>query len=117
MRGCEAWHTRFRQHFHPVPSIEINGGIGRENIEMARRQSPGAGCLEGVQQEPLAKPRAPYFLRNGQILEVESIMGFIETHNEDQKPFVWTKSAEEILVKVGRARHTLHITKQFNTLH
>lgn len=34
----------------------------------------------------------------------EAIVNFIETHNEAGKPFVWTKSAEEILVKVGRAR-------------
>jgi len=37
----------------------------------------------------------------------EVIMQFIEVHNENKKPFVWTKSAEEILVKVGRARKTL----------
>jgi transposase len=37
----------------------------------------------------------------------ETIMDFIERHNEDKKPFVWTKSAGEILEKVGRARHAL----------
>ncbi len=37
----------------------------------------------------------------------ETIMDFIERHNEDKKPFVWTKSAEEILEKVGRARRAL----------
>ncbi len=37
----------------------------------------------------------------------ETIMDFIERHNEDKKPFAWTKSAEEILEKVGRARHAL----------
>lgn len=37
----------------------------------------------------------------------ESIMKFIEMHNENKKPFVWTKSTEEILVKVERARQTL----------
>ena len=37
----------------------------------------------------------------------ETIMNFIERHNEDKKPFVWTKSAEEILEKVGRAKHAL----------
>lgn len=37
----------------------------------------------------------------------QTIMQFIETHNENKKPFVWTKSAEEILVKVERARLTL----------
>jgi hypothetical protein len=37
----------------------------------------------------------------------EAIMQFIQKHNESQKPFVWTKSAEEILVKVDRARESL----------
>lgn len=37
----------------------------------------------------------------------ETIMQFIERHNESKKPFVWTKSAEEILVKVRRAREAL----------
>ena len=42
------------------------------------------------------------------VKELETaIMQFIDTHNQDQKPFVWTKSAEEILVKVGRARQAL----------
>jgi transposase len=37
----------------------------------------------------------------------EAIMRFIENHNENKIPFVWTKSAEEILEKVGRARRSL----------
>ena len=37
----------------------------------------------------------------------KTIMKFIKTHNKNKKPFVWTKSAEEILVKVERARQTL----------
>ena len=37
----------------------------------------------------------------------EAIMKFIDTHNESGKPFVWTKTTEEILLKVGRARTTL----------
>jgi transposase len=42
------------------------------------------------------------------VTELEAaIMGFIESHNENKKPFVWTKSAEEILEKVGRARAAL----------
>jgi len=50
-------------------------------------------------------------LRHGvftSVKELESaIMQFIETHNENKKPFVWTKSAEDILEKVGRARQAL----------
>ncbi len=37
----------------------------------------------------------------------DAIMTFIDTHNESGKPFVWTKSAEVILEKVGRARQVL----------
>ncbi len=37
----------------------------------------------------------------------KSIMDFIEKRNEDCKPFIWTKSAEQILNKVERARATL----------
>lgn len=50
-------------------------------------------------------------LRRGVFTSVQklnkAIMQFIDTHNEDKKPFVWTKTAEEILVKVKRARDTL----------
>jgi transposase len=50
-------------------------------------------------------------LRRGVFTSVKeleaAIMQFIDTHNDNKKPFVWTKSAEEILVKVGRARQAL----------
>lgn len=37
----------------------------------------------------------------------DSIMAFIEDNNQNKKPFKWTKSAEEILKKVHRARGAL----------
>lgn len=37
----------------------------------------------------------------------EKLMRFISDHNEDPKPFVWTKSVEVILEKVGRAKAAL----------
>ena len=37
----------------------------------------------------------------------KSIMNFIDDHNRDKKPFTWTKSTEDILKKVERARKTL----------
>ena len=37
----------------------------------------------------------------------QKIREYIDKHNKDPKPFVWTKSAEEILQKVNRARSTL----------
>ncbi len=36
-----------------------------------------------------------------------NIIDYIAQNNKDPKPFVWTKSAEEILEKVNRARSTL----------
>lgn len=38
---------------------------------------------------------------------VDAIMGYIEHHNDDPKPIVWTKAADAILDKVGRARAKL----------
>ena len=38
----------------------------------------------------------------------QKILEYIEKHNTQPKPFVWTKSAEEILEKVNRARSTLN---------
>jgi len=50
-------------------------------------------------------------LRRGVFTSVKeletAIMRFIESHNDNKKPFIWTKSAEEILEKVGRARNAL----------
>jgi ABC-type multidrug transport system fused ATPase/permease subunit len=36
-----------------------------------------------------------------------AIMKYLENHNADPKPFVWTKSAGEILEKVTRAKQAL----------
>jgi transposase len=36
-----------------------------------------------------------------------AIMAFIDAHNADKKPFVWTKSVDDILEKVNRAREAL----------
>jgi hypothetical protein len=36
-----------------------------------------------------------------------AIHQYLEHHNADPKPFVWTKSAEQILAKVTRARKAL----------
>src|SRR5580693_4482937 len=42
------------------------------------------------------------------VAELEAaIHDYLEHHNADPKPFVWTKSAEEILAKVARARTAL----------
>ncbi len=39
---------------------------------------------------------------------VKAVMDYIEAHNENPRPFVWKKTAEEIIEKVGRARLALN---------
>ena len=42
------------------------------------------------------------------VAELESaIIDYLDNHNADPKPFVWTKSAGEILEKVARAKQVL----------
>ena len=38
---------------------------------------------------------------------VGGITEYIKQHNDDPKPFVWRKTVDEILAKVGRARAAL----------
>ncbi len=39
---------------------------------------------------------------------IDAVMGYIDQHNGDPKPFIWRKTAEEIIEKVGRARLALN---------
>jgi len=80
-------HKRFHFHFIPTSSSWLNlverffGNITEKQI---RR-----GVFRSVTE-----------------LE-ESIYSFIDSNNKDPKPFTWTKSAEEIILKVDRARRKL----------
>ena len=38
---------------------------------------------------------------------VASIQEYIDAHNKDPKPYVWTATAESILAKIARGRITL----------
>ena len=38
---------------------------------------------------------------------VASIQEYIDAHNNDPKPYVWTATAESILAKIARGRVTL----------
>jgi hypothetical protein len=42
----------------------------------------------------------------------EAIMEYLQNHNAAPKPFVWIKSADEILKKVATTKHALARTKQ-----
>jgi transposase len=39
---------------------------------------------------------------------IDAVMGYIEEHNENPKPFIWKKTADQIIEKVGRARLALN---------
>src|SRR5229473_5244123 len=82
-----AKHPRFHLHFTPTSASWLNqverffGLITQERI---RR-----GVFTSVPELEAA------------------IRDYLEHHNADPKPFVWTKPAEEILAKVARARKAL----------
>jgi hypothetical protein len=51
------------------------------------------------------------------VAELKSaIMGYLENHNADPKPFIWTKSAGEILEKVARAKQSLETPHCFKLI-
>ena len=39
---------------------------------------------------------------------IAAVLDYIARHNDDRKPFVWRKTADQIIEKVGRARLALH---------
>jgi transposase len=92
--NVKAWlekHPRFQLHFTPTSSSWLNlierwfGEITRKRI---RR-----GVFRSVPEL------------------VTAIEEYIRCHNEDPKPFVWTKKAEDIIAKVSRCKaviETLH---------
>ena len=51
-------------------------------------------------------------LRRGSFNSVDDLIGaiteYINAHNADPKPIIWTASANDILAKVKRARRALH---------
>ena len=41
-------------------------------------------------------------LKSAGVLVIEAIDEYLRVHNENQKPYVWTKDADLILAKIGR---------------
>ena len=80
-------HTRFHLHFTPTSASWLNM-VERFFGEITRKR-----IRRGVFKS---------------VAELESaIMLYLENHNAAPKPFVWTKSAGEILEKVARAKQAL----------
>jgi transposase len=80
-------HPRFHLHFTPTSASWLNM-VERFFAEITRNR-----------------------IRRGAFTTVAelktAIMDYLENHNADPKPFVWTKSAGEILEKVARAKQAL----------
>lgn len=86
----KAWlrhHKRFHMHFIPTSSSWLNV------IERFFRDLTDKRLRRGV-------------FRSVPDL-IQAIRGYISEHNDDPKPFVWRRTVDEILAKVGRARAAL----------
>ena len=80
-------HTRFHLHFTPTSASWLNM-VERFFAEITRKRIR-RGAFKSVAELKSA------------------IMEYLENHNADPKPFIWTKSAAEILEKVARAKQAL----------
>lgn len=88
IRRWLARHPRFHLHFTPTCSSWLNL-VERWFAELTTRQ-----LRRGVYRSIAALERA--------------IREFLEAHNAAARPFVWTKTADEILARIGRfAQRTL----------
>lgn len=80
-------HPRFHMHFIPTSSSWLNVVEGFfRNLDDKRLKRDAFRSVPQL---------------------IDAIMGYVDSHNEDPKPVVWTKAADEILEKVGRARAKL----------
>ena len=91
VRRWLARHPRFHVHFTPT----------------------GASWLNMV--ERFFRDLTEHRLRRGVFRDVEELITaideYVDRHNEDPKPFIWTAKASDILEKVKRARAALNIVQ------
>ena len=80
-------HPRFQLHFTPTSASWLNM-VERFFAEITRKRIR-RGVFKSVAE-----------LR-------DAIIEYLENHNADPKPFIWTKSAGQILEKVARAKQAL----------
>jgi hypothetical protein len=80
-------HPRFHLHFTPTSASWLNM-VERFFAEITRNRIR-RGAFKSVAE-----------LKN-------AIMQYVEKHNANPKPFVWTESADKILEKVARAKQAL----------
>ena len=80
-------HPRFHLHFTPTSASWLNM-VERFFAEITRNRIRRDAFRSVTQLK-------------------DAIMEYLENHNADPKPFIWTKSAAEILEKVARAKQVL----------
>jgi transposase len=80
-------HPRFHMHFIPTSSSWLNVVEGFfRNLDEKRLKRDAFRSVPQL---------------------IDAIMEYIRNHNDDPRPIVWTKAADDILEKVGRARAKL----------
>ena len=82
------YHKRFHVHFTPTSASWLNM-VERFFRELSEKQLK-RGVFSSVEELK------------------QSVMSFIETHNKAPAPYIWTKSASDILEKVKRGREKLN---------
>lgn len=95
-----AWlerHTRFHVHFTPTSSSWLNL-IERWFRELTQKRIR-RGTFRSVREV------------------IDAVMTFIEAHNANSAPYLWTASAADIIAKVRRARDVLKNVEQNGALH
>ena len=96
MQAWLAKHPRFHMHFTPTSASWLNR-VERFFQDLTTQQ-----------------------LRRGVFTSVpeliQTIEDYVAQHNQNPKPFIWTKSATDILEKVKRANQRLS-SKQNDALH
>lgn len=81
-------HKRFHLHFTPTSSSWLN--VVEGFFAKLTRKRLKRGIFKSVAQLK------------------QATADFIEAHNQEPKPFVWTAAAEKVIEKVGRARPALN---------
>jgi transposase/transposase-like protein len=93
--AVKAWlakHPRFHMHFTPTSSSWLN------LVERWFRELTDKALRRGV-----------FHSVPDLIAKIEE---YLDAHNEDPKPFIWTATAEDILAKVARGRVALQAVNQ-----
>ena len=93
--NVQAWssrHPRFHLHFTPTSSSWLN--LVERWFRELTDKAPRRGVFHSVPDL------------------ITAIQAYLDAHNDEPKPFVWTATAEDILTKVARGRVALQAVTQ-----